>query len=71
MARDALKPGGVLRRPPRYGKHQTEEGEAKRDDENFTYAAVWEYKGMDQAPEMTKEPLNFEFVHPAQRNYKD
>ena len=52
-------------------EHQTEEGEAKRDDENFAYAAVWEYKGEDQVPEMTKEPLNFEFVHPAQRNYKD
>ena len=52
-------------------EHQTEEGEAKRDDENFVYAAVWEYKGMDEAPELTKEPLNFEFVHPAQRNYKD
>ena len=70
MARDALHReescGGHFR-----SEHQTEEGEAKRDDENFTYAAVWEYKGMDQAPEMTKEPLNFEFVHPAQRNYKD
>ena len=70
MARDALHReescGGHFR-----SEHQTEEGEAKRDDENFVYAAVWEYKGMDQAPEMTKEPLNFEFVHPAQRNYKD
>lgn len=70
MARDALvreeSCGGHFR-----SEHQTEEGEAKRDDENFVYAAVWEYKGMDQAPEMTKEPLNFEFVHPAQRNYKD
>ena len=70
MARDALlreeSCGGHFR-----SEHQTEEGEAKRDDENFAYAAVWEYKGMDQAPEMTKEPLNFEFVHPAQRNYKD
>ena len=70
MARDALNReescGGHFRT-----EHQTEEGEAKRDDENFTYAAVWEYKGEDQAPEMTKEPLNFEFVHPAQRNYKD
>ena len=36
-----------------------------------TRAAVWEYKGEDAAPELTKEPLNFEFVHPAQRNYKD
>ena len=70
MARDALlreeSCGGHFRVEP-----QTEEGEAKRDDENFVYAAVWEYKGMDQVPEMTKEPLNFEFVHPAQRNYKD
>ena len=70
MARDALlreeSCGGHFR-----VEHQTEEGEAKRDDENFVYAAVWEYKGMDQVPEMTKEPLNFEFVHPAQRNYKD
>ena len=70
MARDALNReescGGHFR-----SEHQTEEGEAKRDDENFVYAAVWEYKGMDQAPELTKEPLNFEFVHPAQRNYKD
>ena len=70
MARDALNReescGGHFRT-----EHQPEEGEAKRDDENFVYAAVWEYKGMDQAPELTKEPLNFEFVHPAQRNYKD
>ena len=70
MARDALNReescGGHFR-----VEHQTEEGEAKRDDEKFVYAAVWEYKGMDQAPELTKEPLNFEFVHPAQRNYKD
>ena len=70
MARDALNReescGGHFRT-----EHQTEEGEAKRDDENFVYAAVWEYKGMDQAPELTKEPLNFEFVHPAHRNYKD
>lgn len=70
MARDALHReescGGHFR-----VEHQTEEGEAKRDDENFVYAAVWEYKGENEAPELTKEPLNFEFVHPAQRNYKD
>ncbi len=70
MARDALNReescGGHFR-----SEHQTEEGEAKRDDENFVYAAVWEYKGMDAEPELTKEALNFEFVHPAQRNYKD
>lgn len=70
MARDALNReescGGHFR-----VEHQTEEGEAKRDDERFVYAAVWEYKGPDAAPELTKESLNFEFVHPAQRNYKD
>ncbi len=70
IARDALNReescGGHFR-----VEHQTEESEAKRDDENFVYAAVWEYKGEDQVPELTKEPLNFEFVHPAQRNYKD
>jgi hypothetical protein len=70
MARDALNReescGGHFR-----VEHQTEEGEARRDDEHFVYAAVWEYKGMNEAPEMTKEPLDFEFVHPAQRNYKD
>ncbi|MEG2771933.1 MAG: fumarate reductase/succinate dehydrogenase flavoprotein subunit [Alistipes sp.] len=70
MARDALNReescGGHFRT-----EHQTPEGEAKRDDENFVYAAVWEYKGMDVAPELTKEALDFEFVHPAQRNYKD
>ena len=42
-----------------------------RHDEEFAYAAVWEYKGMDQAPELTKEPLDYEFTHRAQRNYKD
>ncbi|MBQ1958389.1 MAG: fumarate reductase/succinate dehydrogenase flavoprotein subunit [Alistipes sp.] len=70
MARDALNReescGGHFR-----VEHQTEEGEADRDDENFVYAAVWEYKGMDEAPELTKEPLNFEYVHLAKRNYKD
>ena len=70
MALDALNReescGGHFR-----SEHQTEEGEAKRDDERFVYAAVWEYKGFDQQPELTREPLNFEFVHPAQRNYKD
>ena len=68
------RPGRVRRRLsliPIYFRveHQTEEGEAKRDDEHFVYAAVWEYKGANEAPELTKEPLNFEFVHPAQRNY--
>ena len=70
MARDALHReescGGHFR-----VEHQTPEGEADRDDEHFAYAAVWEYKGENEVPEMTKEPLNFEFVHLAKRNYKD
>ena len=70
MARDALNReescGGHFR-----SEHQTEEGEALRHDDKFAYAAVWEYKGMDQEPELTKEPLDYEFTHRAQRNYKD
>lgn len=49
---------------------QTEEGEAKRDDENFTYVAAWEYKGENEAPVMHKEELVFENVELTQRSYK-
>ncbi len=49
---------------------QTEEGEAKRDDENFQYVAAWEFKGVGVAPELHKEPLNFRYVKPSQRSYK-
>ena len=70
MARD-----GLLRNESCGGhfrvESQTPEGEAKRDDENFAYVAVWEYNGPDQEPTMLKEPLTFEAVHLAQRNYKD
>ena len=48
---------------------QTEEGEAKRDDNNFTYVAAWESKG-NNSWEMHKEELKFEVVHPSQRSYK-
>ena len=48
---------------------QTEEGEAKRDDENFSYVSAWEFKG-NESWEMHKEPLNFEIVKPTQRSYK-
>ncbi len=50
-------------------EYQTEEGEAQRDDENFSYVAAWEYNG-EQAPNLHKEPLEFEEVHLAQRSYK-
>lgn len=50
---------------------QTPDGETKRDDENFMYVAAWEYKGENQQPELHKEDLNYEFVKPSTRNYKD
>ncbi len=52
-------------------EHQTEEGEAKRDDSKFMYAAAWEYKGENTAPELHKEELNYEFIKVATRNYKE
>ncbi len=51
-------------------EHQTADGEAMRDDENFCYAAAWEFKGPDKEPELHKEPLKFENVHLAVRSYK-
>lgn len=51
-------------------EYQTEEGEAKRDDENYAYVAAWEYKGDGQPEEMHKETLNFENVKLTQRSYK-
>ena len=49
---------------------QTEEGEAKRDDENFCYVGAWEYKGDGVKPELSKEPLTFDNVHLVTRSYK-
>ncbi len=49
---------------------QTEEGEALRDDENFSYAAAWEFKGDGEKPELHKEPLKFEYCIPSTRSYK-
>ena len=51
-------------------EYQTEEGEAKRDDDRFSYVAAWEYSGDPSRPELGKESLEFEYVHPAQRSYK-
>ena len=48
---------------------QTEEGEAKRDDEHFCFVSAWELKG-DSNWELHKEPLVFEVAHPSQRSYK-
>jgi succinate dehydrogenase / fumarate reductase flavoprotein subunit len=69
MCRDALHReescGGHFRE-----EHQTEDGEALRDDERFAYAAAWEYGGPGREPTLHKEPLAFEYVHLAQRSYK-
>ncbi|MDG2147890.1 MAG: fumarate reductase/succinate dehydrogenase flavoprotein subunit [Planctomycetota bacterium] len=51
-------------------EHQTEEGEALRNDDKFAHVSVWEHKGTDQKPEMHTEPLEFEALPLAQRNYK-
>jgi len=48
---------------------QTEDGETKRDDENFMYVSAWEFKGEDREPVLHKEPLKFEFVKVASRSY--
>lgn len=51
-------------------EHQTEGGEAKRDDENFTHVAAWEYRGESEAPIRHQEQLEFTEVMPSQRSYK-
>jgi len=51
-------------------EYQTPDGEALRDDENYAYVAAWQYRGFGNQPELVKEPLEFEYVHPSQRSYK-
>ena len=51
-------------------EHQMPDGEAKRDDDNFCYAAAWEFRGIGKKPELHKEPLNFEQIQLATRSYK-
>jgi len=51
-------------------EHQTPDGEARRDDENFSYVAAWEFKGEGKEPELHKEPLIFENIKPELRSYK-
>ncbi len=68
MCKDALDRnescGGHFRE-----ESQTDDGEAKRDDVNYSYVSAWEYKG-ESAWQLNKEPLNFEIVKPTQRSYK-
>ncbi|HVL69438.1 MAG TPA: fumarate reductase/succinate dehydrogenase flavoprotein subunit [Vicinamibacterales bacterium] len=49
---------------------QTPDGEALRDDANFSYVAAWEFQGVGREPVLHKEPLQFEYVKPSQRSYK-
>ena len=51
-------------------EHQTADGETLRDDEHFMYVAAWEYQGHGQPETMEKEPLNYEYIQIATRNYK-
>jgi succinate dehydrogenase / fumarate reductase flavoprotein subunit len=51
-------------------EYQTPEGEAARNDADFSYVAAWEFRGVGNRPELHKEPLTFDYVHPAQRSYK-
>jgi succinate dehydrogenase / fumarate reductase flavoprotein subunit len=69
MCKDALEReescGGHFRE-----ESQTPEGEARRDDERFSYVAAWESLGAGRGWALHKEPLSFEYVHLAQRSYK-
>jgi succinate dehydrogenase / fumarate reductase, flavoprotein subunit len=51
-------------------EHTTPEGEARRDDERFSFVSAWEFTGVDKPPIRHKEPLEFEYVTPSQRSYK-
>jgi succinate dehydrogenase / fumarate reductase flavoprotein subunit len=69
MCRDALERrescGGHFRE-----EFQTPEGEALRDDKNFSHVAAWQYMGDDKTPARHAEPLKFDYVHLTQRSYK-
>ncbi|MGB9358109.1 MAG: fumarate reductase/succinate dehydrogenase flavoprotein subunit [Acidimicrobiia bacterium] len=69
MVRDALDReescGGHFRL-----EHQTEDGEARRDDENFAFVSAWQWTGEDSPPIRNTEPLEFEYVALTQRSYK-
>jgi succinate dehydrogenase / fumarate reductase flavoprotein subunit len=69
MALDALNRrescGGHFRE-----ESQTEEGEALRNDDDYSYVATWEFTGVGEKPNLIKEPLEFEYVALAQRSYK-
>jgi succinate dehydrogenase / fumarate reductase flavoprotein subunit len=51
-------------------EHQTEENEAKRNDQDFAYVAAWEFKGVGTPATLHKEQLTFDYAKPSQRSYK-
>ena len=69
MARDALNReescGGHFRE-----EYQTPEGEALRNDDDYSYASCWKFNGEGEDPILLKEALDYEFIHRQQRNYK-
>jgi succinate dehydrogenase / fumarate reductase flavoprotein subunit len=70
-----VKVGDALHREESCGGHfreeyQTDEGEAKRNDEDFSYVAAWQFNGVGEKPTLHKEPLSFDYVKPSQRSYK-
>jgi succinate dehydrogenase / fumarate reductase flavoprotein subunit len=69
MCKDALERdescGGHFRE-----EHQTDDGEARRDDIRFSHVAVWEHTGDRSAARLHREPLEFDHVPPTQRSYR-
>jgi len=69
MCRDALDRdescGGHFR-----AEHQTPDGEALRNDDDYMYVSAWKYEGTNNVPDLIKEPLDYEFVTPSTRSYK-
>ena len=69
MCKDALERnescGGHFR-----AEYQTEDGEARRDDDNYCYAAAWEWTGDPMQSSLHKEELHYEVIHLAKRSYK-
>jgi succinate dehydrogenase / fumarate reductase flavoprotein subunit len=52
------------------GEHLTEDGEAQRHDEDYSFVSAWQFSGYVSMPVLYKEELTFEFVRPSTRNYK-
>ena len=66
-AADVRRVGDVIANREEY---QEADGETKRDDENYKYVAAWEWTNVDQEPQLTKEPLDYEVIKIVARSYK-